>query len=643
MFTTNEPTLNCQLKSIPHVRFEDNIVFNLQAQNELAEKAELRAIWWKNFSHLVGEKHEGHVSQHIPNGFRPILGHTCPLNTSSTNPFSTKLPITPSEHSDTVLPIQNADLDPLTDVMATHHSCAPTEPISARNQLPTDPLAFRRHFAMEYFPSSINPNFPFLSAYWQILSQTRRHKLFEDSPIDESEAYSTSKRGCSESFVNNTLPFPQMTMNQSNAVQNILSGDWIKDLQTQSTRTYIDASRVAPFHLSLTKPYLPRSVPSSNCEDSCAMSERLQKPSESAPKCEQDRQAAPVLPPQTPFITNFLNSVLQYKQAYCNSEVSSHTLLEVASPKHVHRNTKCTANKNRNPVHTYLVHLSGGEYKPMEHLSVADFVTSALQPNAFQDMSKWMKFSKCISQEMKITELSWARLIEISDNPDNKIRMLFTVPTKRHRLSVGCGVQPTRKQISRMLWPNFSAKSFKHDRRLSLEATPEQPFYVNEFGWSSMDPSMTEQKWGLACRQLAANDICLVIIQQSGPVSKRGKIKVEVPCDYSTKKMPDDQHSPKTAHCKPDLVEKGGVLKIHHGVMLKRNGEYNSACADGNIEVKTRLEEVVPYEVSFYSKKMRCEPISYNTGRETGRTPIPSAGAPVKFSAVNLAQSSSVS
>ncbi|OON14388.1 Ataxin-1 and HBP1 module [Opisthorchis viverrini] len=635
MFTANESTLNCQLKSFPHVRLGDNIDFNLQAENELTEKAELRATWWKNFSQLVGAKHGDYMSQHTPNGFRPILGHNCPLNIPSSNPFSAKLTITPNEHSDHVIPIQNTDLDPLTDAMATHHSCAHIEPISASHQLPTDPFAFRRHFAMEHFTSSINPNFPFLSAYWQILNQTRRHKLFDDSANTEPETYSSLKRGCNESVINNNLPFPQMTMNQSNAVQNILSGDWIKDLQPQSTRMSIDASRVAPFHLGLTKPCLPRSVPSSNCEDICATSKKLQKPSESFHKYEQDRQSPSFRPPQTPFITNFLNSVLQYKQAYCNSEHSSHTLLDVSSPKQAHRNTKCTANKNSKPLHTYLVQLGGGEYKLIEHLSVADFVTSALQPNALHAMSEWTKFSKCISEETKITELSWARLTETSDDQDNKIRMLFTVPTKRHRLSVGCGVQPTRKQISRMLWPNFSAKSFKHDRRLSLEATPEQPFYVNEFGWSSNDPKMTEQKWGLACRQLTTNDICLVIIQQSGPVSKRGKMKIEVPCDYSTKKMTDDQHSLKTAHCNPHLVEKG-VFGTHHGVMLKRSGEHNLLCADGSIERNTRPDEVLPYEDAFYSKKMRYQPISHNTGRET-------AGASSKFSAVNLAQSSSVS
>ncbi|VDP66769.1 unnamed protein product [Echinostoma caproni] len=66
----------------------------------------------------------------------------------------------------------------------------------------------------------------------------------------------------------------------------------------------------------------------------------------------------------------------------------------------------------------------------------------------------------------------------------------------------------------------FSSFTSQMHKKLSFDARKDQPFFVHTLGWSSIDPCATWKLWGLVCRQLMVDDICLVLIRQLGPSKK---------------------------------------------------------------------------------------------------------------------------
>lgn len=54
---------------------------------------------------------------------------------------------------------------------------------------------------------------------------------------------------------------------------------------------------------------------------------------------------------------------------------------------------------------------------------------------------------------------------------------------------------------------------------LIVECTSEHPFYAKEKGWSSIQPQMTLRQYGILCRALEVNDICLPSSNQGASYS----------------------------------------------------------------------------------------------------------------------------
>ncbi|CAH8666405.1 unnamed protein product [Dicrocoelium dendriticum] len=108
-----------------------------------------------------------------------------------------------------------------------------------------------------------------------------------------------------------------------------------------------------------------------------------------------------------------------------------------------------------------LVRLVNGELKAIEQLNVADFLASAVAEENSKLRDATLDFTSG-HPKIPITELSWVRLDAIGKHSDaNLIKLLFNVPSKRHRVVLGCRERFASKHSVRMLWPRFSNKSFK--------------------------------------------------------------------------------------------------------------------------------------------------------------------------------------
>ncbi|KAF8565402.1 hypothetical protein P879_10211 [Paragonimus westermani] len=135
------------------------------------------------------------------------------------------------------------------------------------------------------------------------------------------------------------------------------------------------------------------------------------------------------------------------------------------------------------------VRLAHGECKPMCQLTVTDFVASALNEDGHVTTLLAQTLTEALVNPC-LTELSWVRLAAIGVMWEtNRVKLFFNTSSKRHRLLM--------------------------HKKLSLEASVDQPFYVYGFGWSSADPETTRTRWGLISRQLTVGDICLALIRQS--------------------------------------------------------------------------------------------------------------------------------
>ncbi|THD28711.1 hypothetical protein D915_000450 [Fasciola hepatica] len=193
-----------------------------------------------------------------------------------------------------------------------------------------------------------------------------------------------------------------------------------------------------------------------------------------------------------------------------------------------------------------LVRLSNCSLKPIDQLTVSDFVSSALHPTANGHSSPVAaSLTEALLNQCGL-ELSWVKLSHIRERPGSQfVWLLFNVSSKRHRLPVGTTERIQGRHSSRMLWPQFSGKSFKMHKKLSFDARKDQPFFVHSLGWSSIDPCAAWKIWGLACRQLTVDDICLVLIRQTGNVRKP---RSQIAC--STENNP--RHV--TDHCTPPSI-----------------------------------------------------------------------------------------
>ncbi|KAF7255073.1 hypothetical protein EG68_08124 [Paragonimus skrjabini miyazakii] len=186
------------------------------------------------------------------------------------------------------------------------------------------------------------------------------------------------------------------------------------------------------------------------------------------------------------------------------------------------------------------VRLAHGECKPMCQLTVTDFVASALN----EDGHITTLLAKTLTEALVnpcLTELSWVKLAAIGVVWEtNRVQLFFNTSSKRHRLLVGSNERLIGKQPSKIMRPKFGVKSFKMHKKLSLEASLDQPFYVYGFGWSSADPEATRTHWGLASRQLTVGDICLALIRQPTVGMKKSRNQTRTARAHSD----DLQHVP---------------------------------------------------------------------------------------------------
>ncbi|VDP66768.1 unnamed protein product [Echinostoma caproni] len=116
-----------------------------------------------------------------------------------------------------------------------------------------------------------------------------------------------------------------------------------------------------------------------------------------------------------------------------------------------------------------VVRLSNCSLKPIDQLTVSDFVASALHPTASGHASPVAaSLTEALLNQCGL-ELSWVKLAHIRERPGSQtIRLLFNVSSKRHRLPVGTTERIQGRHSSRMLWPQFSGKSFKVSYRLHV-------------------------------------------------------------------------------------------------------------------------------------------------------------------------------
>lgn len=109
-----------------------------------------------------------------------------------------------------------------------------------------------------------------------------------------------------------------------------------------------------------------------------------------------------------------------------------------------------------------LVRLSNCSLKPIDQLTVSDFVSSALHPTANGHASPVAASLTEVLLNQCGLELSWVKLAHIRERPGSQsVWLLFNVSSKRHRLPVGTTERIQGRHSSRMLWPQFSGKSFK--------------------------------------------------------------------------------------------------------------------------------------------------------------------------------------
>ncbi|CAL8089873.1 unnamed protein product [Calicophoron daubneyi] len=180
------------------------------------------------------------------------------------------------------------------------------------------------------------------------------------------------------------------------------------------------------------------------------------------------------------------------------------------------------------PPHTRMTRLVkvGDECKTLEELTVADFISSALTDGSNQGSSTAASLSEALFTQPP-TELCWVRLtdlraVECHQEASNYL-LTFSACSKRHRLPLGVSERACSKQSSRMLWPQFTAKSFKIHKKMALEVPGDRPLFVHESGWSSVEPETTLRNWGFSCRQLTVEDVCLVLMRLGGNTIKRSR------------------------------------------------------------------------------------------------------------------------
>ncbi|CAH8663477.1 unnamed protein product [Heterobilharzia americana] len=77
------------------------------------------------------------------------------------------------------------------------------------------------------------------------------------------------------------------------------------------------------------------------------------------------------------------------------------------------------------------------------------------------------------------------------------------------------------------------------DRKLILNVTNDYPIFVYGHGWSSVNPDLTCKQQELLCRQLQAEDICLVLTYCVNSTGKKNRMASSKSCSYKMPSLTD--------------------------------------------------------------------------------------------------------
>lgn len=171
-----------------------------------------------------------------------------------------------------------------------------------------------------------------------------------------------------------------------------------------------------------------------------------------------------------------------------------------------------------------LVRLATGELKQVEDLSSDDFLKSAHEneENIYIDSIVVRDFLEVGHPEtaQPTQESSYNQHATIGNGHQSR-----HPNAPAHRLSTDSASLVTNQSPTVLI--KFSLESSR--TVVFIEVPVEHPFFVFHRGWSSWNPRMTNEKFGLKCRKLKIGDSCISLTRKPPSLKHQLKSEPQVP------------------------------------------------------------------------------------------------------------------